>query len=392
MIYRKKASVRVNLRLSRLDSYVLIILFLVSFCLFHFLVFPTDRGSKGLLPVMVFIHGDSYDWGSGNPFDGSILSSFGNVLLITLNYRLGVFGFLPASLDGSGPRGNYGLMDQVAALHWIQENIAEFGGDPMNVTLVGHGYGAACVNLLMMSPMASSALFNRVILMSGSAMSPWAVARDADSYAKLLAKSLNCPTYENVVMVDCLRSKSVDDILAVDLKVPEHLSAFGPIIDGIVIPSEPRSIISPANLETSSSSGGSFYSSYGYSSAGSSPAAQYNSASSSSPVSPLLPQSSSTGSVTTPGVTSPAPYDVLFGITRYEAPPLIFSSQEEKSGIDAVRRDRILRTLVRNLFDYHQQVGIYFCISSQSFSLCIKSCSCLDKTKPDNPLYPLFFR
>lgn len=61
-------------------------------------------------------------------------------------------GFLPA-LDGGASRGNFGLMDQVAALHWIQENIAEFGGDPMNVTLAGHGYGAACTNLLMVSPM-----------------------------------------------------------------------------------------------------------------------------------------------------------------------------------------------------------------------------------------------
>ena len=333
-----------------------------SYLVLSSFITDVNRGSKGLLPVMVFIHGDSYDWGSGNPFDGSILSSFGNIVMVTLNYRLGVFGFLPASLDGSGPRGNYGLMDQVAALHWIQENIAEFGGDPMNVTLVGHGYGAACVNLLMMSPMASSALFSRVILMSGSALSPWAVARDADSYTKLMAKGLNCPTHDNLLMVECLRSKPVQDILSIDLKVPEHLSAFGPIIDGIVIPSEPKAVYSAGD----SSSGGSFYSSY----SGGSPAAQYNSVVSSSSQAAsasLLPQSSqssssssstSSGSMTTPGVISPAPYDVLFGITRFEAPPFVFSSQEEKTGIDAVRRDRILRTLVRNLFDYHQQVSI----------------------------------
>ena len=61
-------------------------------------------------------------------------------------------GFLPA-LDGGASRGNFGLMDQVAALHWVQENIGEFGGDASNVTLAGHGYGAACANLLMVSPM-----------------------------------------------------------------------------------------------------------------------------------------------------------------------------------------------------------------------------------------------
>lgn len=62
-------------------------------------------------------------------------------------------GFLPAIVEGT-IRGNYGLMDQVAALHWVQENANEFGGDPRNITLIGHSYGAACVHLLMMSPMA----------------------------------------------------------------------------------------------------------------------------------------------------------------------------------------------------------------------------------------------
>ncbi|GFX91744.1 neuroligin-4, X-linked [Trichonephila clavipes] len=100
---------------------------------------------------MVFIHGESYDWNSGNPYDGSVIASAGNIIVITINFRLGIFGFLPA-VEGSS-RGNYGIMDQVAALHWIQENIAEFGGDPKNVTIFGHGHGAACVNLLMLTPL-----------------------------------------------------------------------------------------------------------------------------------------------------------------------------------------------------------------------------------------------
>lgn len=170
-----------------------------------------------------------------------------NVVVVTLNYRLGLFGFLPVSVDGNGPRGNYGLMDQVAALHWVQENIGAFGGDAENVTLVGHGYGAACVNLLMISPMASTSLFSRVILMSGSALSPGAIARDADTFARLLAKSLNCPLYDNSLMVECLRSKPMHDLLAVDLKAPDYTTAFGPIIDGIVLPSEPQPLTNEAN-------------------------------------------------------------------------------------------------------------------------------------------------
>ncbi|CAG2120047.1 unnamed protein product, partial [Medioppia subpectinata] len=113
--------------------------------------------------------------------------------------------FLPVLVDGV-VRGNYGLMDQVAALHWIQENIAEFGGQSDNVTIIGYGYGAACAHLLMISPMAKG-LFARVILMSGSALSPWAIARDTDIYAKTLAQTLNCPLHESIV--DCLRKRKI---------------------------------------------------------------------------------------------------------------------------------------------------------------------------------------
>lgn len=87
------------------------------------------------------------------------------VFLITLYFCLSFWhclfiGFLPAHVEGS-VRGNYGLMDQVAALHWVQENIAEFGGNADNVTVIGHGFGAACVHLLMLSPMAKGRLFLR---------------------------------------------------------------------------------------------------------------------------------------------------------------------------------------------------------------------------------------
>ncbi|GIY52327.1 neuroligin-4, X-linked [Caerostris extrusa] len=121
---------------------------------------------------MVYIHGESYDWNSGNPYDGSVMASVGNVIVITINFRLEYLitnsltssiirwiscwipelkilvpnpagepcpKFLPA-VEGSS-RGNYGIMDQVAALHWIQENIAQFGGDPKNVTILAMDMG-----------------------------------------------------------------------------------------------------------------------------------------------------------------------------------------------------------------------------------------------------------
>uniref|UniRef100_T1JPI5 Carboxylesterase type B domain-containing protein n=1 Tax=Strigamia maritima TaxID=126957 RepID=T1JPI5_STRMM len=109
---------------------------------------------------MVYVHGESFEWNSGNAYDASVLSSFGDVVVVTINYRLGVLGFLSVEIQGA--RGNYGLLDQVAALHWIQENIHEFGGDSRNVTLFGHDYGAACANFLMISPVTRGT-FNSLV-------------------------------------------------------------------------------------------------------------------------------------------------------------------------------------------------------------------------------------
>lgn len=112
----------------------------------------SDSGKRH--PVLLYIHGESYDWGSGNPYDGSVLASYTDQVVVTINYRLGVLGFLNANISPHTKArvANYGLMDQLAALHWVQENIALFGGDPGNVTLMGHGTGAACVNFLAISP------------------------------------------------------------------------------------------------------------------------------------------------------------------------------------------------------------------------------------------------
>ncbi|KAJ6221743.1 hypothetical protein RDWZM_000288, partial [Blomia tropicalis] len=297
-----------------------------------------QRRQRANLPVIVILVGDSYDWNIGSLYDGSILASFGQVVVVTLNFRLGLFGFLPANVDGT-IRGNYGLMDQVAALHWIQENIGEFGGSPSNITIVGHGHGAACAHLLMLSPMAKG-LFNRVVLMSGSSLSPWAIARDASTYAKEIGRQLNCPLTENALMVDCLRTKTVDELLSVTLRVPDYLSAFGPIVDGIVVPLEPR--IQLHNLRQHEQQPQQYPASRHVT------GTQQPSAISNGYVHHRL--SHIKNSIIQP-TWSP---DLMAGVTRVEAPP-IFSSHEERNGITIARRDRLVRTLVRNSFDYHQQ-------------------------------------
>ncbi|XP_075589753.1 uncharacterized protein LOC124495766 isoform X2 [Dermatophagoides farinae] len=306
-------------------------------------------------PVIVFISGDSYQTGTGNSFDASIWSSYGRVIVVTLNYRLGVLGFLPALVDGT-IRGNYGLMDQVAALHWIQENIAEFGGEPRNVTLIGHDFGAACVHLLMLSPMAKG-LFARVALLSGSALAPSAIVRDAENNARQLAKQLNCPVYDNTQLVDCLKRKPFDELIQAmnHIHISRYLSPFGPIIDGIVVVEEPRTMMEsmvygPLSSAASSSSS-SFVSSSKITSSSSS-------SSSSSPSSSnyVFFKNSASSSVSSDLFAANHYHgDILFGVTKVQCPLDVFTGYEERYGINVERRNQIVRTLIRNLFDFHQQ-------------------------------------
>jgi len=132
---------------------------------------PADRAPGARLPVMVWIHGGSFVSGTGaSPiYNGATFAKAG-VVLVTLNYRLGRFGFFahPAltAETPKGPLANYGLMDQIAALKWVRSNIAAFGGDPANVTVLGESAGAMSVNDLMVSPLARG-LFAKAISESG---------------------------------------------------------------------------------------------------------------------------------------------------------------------------------------------------------------------------------
>lgn len=133
-----------------------------------------------------------------------MLASYGQVIVVTINYRLGILGFLkPGFRDFTVS--NFGLFDQVAALQWIKENIHAFGGDNESITLMGHGTGAACINFLMISPIARG-LFHRAILMSGSALSDWATSLNPEEATSAIAYALNCPLVDDE-LIKCLRQK-----------------------------------------------------------------------------------------------------------------------------------------------------------------------------------------
>uniref|UniRef100_A0A8W7PZ26 Carboxylesterase type B domain-containing protein n=1 Tax=Anopheles coluzzii TaxID=1518534 RepID=A0A8W7PZ26_ANOCL len=266
------------------------------------------------LPVIVFLHGESFEWNSGNPYDGTVLASYSDLVVVTLNYRLGILGFLNANPSPQlrARVANYGLMDQMAALHWVQQNIAKFGGDPATVTLAGHGSGAACINFLMTSPTMVPGLFHRAILLSGSAYSSWALVEDPVVYALKLAKEVNCSIPEDLIknheqIVDCLRDVPLEELFGADIQPPSFLSAFGPSVDGVVIrPGRSNQDIDELPVRgTSKRSQG-----------------------------------------------AAGRYDLLFGVVTGEA-LWRFSAADIQSGFEGERRDKILRTYVRNAYTYH---------------------------------------
>ncbi|XP_078043376.1 neuroligin 5 [Augochlora pura] len=201
-------------------------------CLFLNLYIP-GSGSRGLeapYAVMVYIHGESYEWGTGNVYDGSVLASAGHVIVITLNYRLGILGFLrtrpyPDRIPGSG--GNLALKDIAMALRWVRENIAAFGGDPTKITLIGHDTGAALVNFLLLAPYGKG-LFHRVVLSSGSALSPWAAVHDPNDLRLKVAEQIGCSTGNDEDIADCLRGVPLYDLMAVELPEIRFVPRVGP--------------------------------------------------------------------------------------------------------------------------------------------------------------------
>ncbi|XP_060768898.1 neuroligin-3b [Neoarius graeffei] len=188
-------------------------------------------------PVMLFIHGGSYMDGTGNIMDGSVLASYGNVIVITLNYRIGVLGFL--STGDQAAKGNYGLLDQIQALRWINKNIGYFGGDPGRVTVFGSGIGASCVSLLTLSH-HSEGLFHRAIIQSGSALSSWSVNYQPVKYTRMLAERVGCNVLDTHDLVLCMQKRSYRELVEQDIQPARFHIAFGPVIDGDLIPDDPE--------------------------------------------------------------------------------------------------------------------------------------------------------
>lgn len=184
-------------------------------CLYLNIFTPEKNASNTsqLYPVIMFIHGGSYVFGTTarHTTPGEVLPRWG-VVLVTIQYRLGPFGFMTTG-DDVAP-GNWGMLDQVEALKWIQENIKAFGGDPNKVTILGVSSGGASVGLHLLSPL-SKGLFHQAISESGVEFSPFAFrsVEEAVLKTKSTAKKLECDTTSSQRMIDCLRTKDTQSII-----------------------------------------------------------------------------------------------------------------------------------------------------------------------------------
>jgi para-nitrobenzyl esterase len=203
-------------------------------------VYTPPQGTGRLLPVMVWIHGGGFTGGAGRIYDGAALAARDHVIVVTINYRLSAFGFLALkSLDAQSPdhaSGNYGLMDQQAAMRWVQDNAFAFGGDPGKVTIFGESAGGASVCANLTSPTASG-LFSRAIAESGCIL-PTPSRPAAEQQGTALARSLGCT--KPAVAAACLRTKSAAAILKAETAAG---MSWGPVAGGDILPLSPLSAL-----------------------------------------------------------------------------------------------------------------------------------------------------
>ncbi|XP_054468252.1 bile salt-activated lipase-like [Anoplopoma fimbria] len=222
-------------------------------CLYLNVWVPHGRSVSSGLPTMVWIYGGGFLTGGSMGanfldnylYSGQEIAERGNVIVVTLGYRVGTLGFL--STGESDLPGNYGLWDQQAAIAWVHRNIRSFGGDPDNITLFGESAGGASVSFQTLTP-HNKGLFKRAISQSGVATCPWAINKNPRRFAEEVALKVNCPTDQN--MTPCL--KMTDPVLltlAGSLSISSspdnpvlHNLLLSPVLDGDFLPDEPSNL------------------------------------------------------------------------------------------------------------------------------------------------------
>jgi len=199
-------------------------------CLFLNVYAPAEAKSNHKLPVMFWIHGGGYSGGASSEprHNGDFLPTKG-IVLVTINYRLGVLGFLASAdlaKEANGPAGNYGMLDMVAALKWVKSNIWKFGGDPANVTIFGESAGSFAVSTLMASPLAQG-LFQKAIGESGGAFSDVLPTSTLEAREKRDQEWVNSLGMKTLAELRAMPAEAV-----IEAAQKKGAPGFSPVIDG----------------------------------------------------------------------------------------------------------------------------------------------------------------
>ncbi|XP_071492981.1 cholinesterase-like [Diadema antillarum] len=209
-------------------------------CLYLNVYSPSNKSSA--VPVMVWIHGGGIRTGTAMTYDfyGVPLAAVGDVIIVTVNYRLSIFGQF-TTMDDVAP-GNFAMLDQVAALEWVYNNIEAFGGDKDQITLFGQSAGAACVNLLLLSKL-SRPYISKIIMQSGTSLTNWAFRDDPElerELAREVGEAMECNTSTSELLVSCLRTKDPLQLREVGDRI--HSDRYPVILDGVFLQESPRSM------------------------------------------------------------------------------------------------------------------------------------------------------
>ena len=214
-------------------------------CLFLNIVVP--KGGSQNKPVMFWIHGGASRWGSGHEsnYTSHYIPTEGDVIVVSINYRLGVFAWFAhpelSKESENNVSGNYGTLDQIAALKWVKENISEFGGDPNNITIFGESAGGQAVTSLMISPLAAG-LFHKAIAQSGTGLPNILTDLRQDNGILLSAESkgVKLANYflgDNATIEDLRAIPALDIVSIDDFQLDQDLIMMtNQIVDGYVFP------------------------------------------------------------------------------------------------------------------------------------------------------------
>lgn len=197
--------------------------------------------------VLIWIHGGAYVGGAANLYPLDYLARTANVVVVSINYRLGVFGLMPHPAFAAAHNGALAFEDQRRAMRWVQQNIVAFGGDPGNVTIAGESAGASSVCIHLTSPTQSAGLFHKAIIQSvGCALRQRTVA-EGYSAGLALAEAVGCA--DAATALDCLRSRPVPQLLAAQTALAARMGrAFAPSVGSDSVPQQPADALASGNF------------------------------------------------------------------------------------------------------------------------------------------------